>query len=81
MKLWLNENFLLEKFSFSLAGNNLGLISLIKTTKGHDLLKHLYIWYHYIHNCVQDKKISITPISTHNNAADILTKPLPKSIY
>ena len=70
-----------EKFPFPLAGDNLGSISLTETTKGHSLLKHLYIQYHYIRNCVQDKEISVMPISTHDNVADILTKPLPKPIY
>ena len=42
----------------------------------HDKMKHIEIWYFYIHDMVQKGAIKLQYVSTNEQVADVLTKPL-----
>ena len=44
----------------------------------HDNLKHIETQYHFIHDMVQKGAVELKYISTDDQSADILTKPLPR---
>ena len=50
------------------------------TTKDvfHDRPKHIEIRYHYIHDMVQRGALKLQYISTDEQVADVLTKPLSR---
>ncbi|KAJ1274520.1 hypothetical protein BS78_05G068600 [Paspalum vaginatum] len=56
--------------------DNKSAIDLSKNPVHHDRSKHIDIKYHYIRECVDGGKIVIDQISTKDQLADILTKPL-----
>jgi hypothetical protein len=47
----------------------------------HDRSKHFEIKYHYIRDMVQRKTIHVQYLSTHEQIADIFTKPLSKTKF
>jgi hypothetical protein len=42
----------------------------------HNRTKHIDIWYHFLRDHQQKGDIEIANVSTHNQLADIFTKPL-----
>jgi hypothetical protein len=44
----------------------------------HEKLKHIEIWYHYIHDMVQRGAISLQYVGTYEQVADVLTKPMSR---
>jgi heat shock protein HspQ len=42
----------------------------------HSRTKHIHIWYHFLRDHQQKGDIKIAYVSTHNQLADIFTKPL-----
>ena len=44
----------------------------------HDRLKHIEIRYHFIHNMVLRGALKLQYISTDEQVADVLTKPLSR---
>ena len=51
---------------------------LVKNKKYHARMKHINLCYHFIHEAVEDGKISVRYIPTDDNVSDIFTKALPK---
>ena len=47
----------------------------------HDKLKHIEIKYHYIRDMVQRKAVHVQYLSTHEQIADVFTKPLPRTKF
>ena len=58
--------------------DNQGAIALAKDNKYHARTKHIDLQYHFIHEAVEDGKISVKYIPTGENVSDIFTKALPK---
>jgi Reverse transcriptase (RNA-dependent DNA polymerase) len=56
--------------------DNKSAISLCKNPIHHDRSKHIDTRFHYIRECVEERKIMIEHIGTNDQLADILTKPL-----
>ncbi|KAJ4740894.1 Transposon Ty1-H Gag-Pol polyprotein [Rhynchospora pubera] len=56
--------------------DNKSAISLCKNPVYHDRTKHIDTRFHYIRECVEEKKIEVEHIGTKDQLADILTKPL-----
>jgi hypothetical protein len=55
--------------------------SCIKMTENHvfhDRSKHIYICYQYIHDMVQRGALKLLYVSTDEQVADVLTKPLSR---
>jgi hypothetical protein len=58
--------------------------SCIKMTENlvfHDKSNHIEIWYHYIHDMVQRGAIKLQYVSTDEQVADVLTKPLSRVMF
>ena len=43
--------------------------------------KHIDVRYHFISDLEKDKIITLTTIRSHDNIADIMTKPLDKTTF
>ena len=61
----------------SLFKDNSGALELARVPKILQRTKHINIVYHHFRSYVRDEKISIWPINTNDQPADMLTKPLP----
>jgi len=51
---------------------------LVKDNKFHSRTKHIDLWYHFIREAIEDKKIEIEYVLTEENVADIFTKALAR---
>ena len=69
------------KSSVKLMVDNQSAITLSKNTGHHNHTKHIDTRYHFIRECVEDKKIEIRFIRTEDQLADILTKALERLKY
>ena len=49
---------------------------LSKNLVYHERTKHIDTWYHYIRECVSEGAVEVKHVSTNEQPADILTKPL-----
>ena len=56
--------------------DNTRAINLSKNLVQHLKLKHIEIWYHFIHDLVEEKVVWLEFINTKYQKADIFTKPL-----
>ncbi|GKE62039.1 hypothetical protein Tco_1512406, partial [Tanacetum coccineum] len=56
--------------------DNKGAIDLSKNLAQHSRIKHIEIRHHFLRDNVQKGNISIEKVSSKDNIADILTKPL-----
>ena len=51
---------------------------MVKDNKFHSRTKHIDLWYHFIREAIEDKKIEIEYVLTEENVADIFTKALAR---
>ena len=58
--------------------DNEGTIDLASNSIINDRSKHIDIQYHFIRECINQKKISLYSCSSKENSADPLTKPLDR---
>lgn len=56
--------------------DNKSAISLCKNPVFHDRSKHIDTRYHHIRECIEGGKINVEYVSSDEQLADILTKPL-----
>ena len=56
--------------------DNTNAINLSKNPVQHSKSKHIEIFYHFIHDLVEDKIVCLEFIHADNQKADIFTKPL-----
>ena len=61
--------------------DNNGCIALAQNNKFSPRTKHIAIKYHHFREHVRSGKISIHPIDTKEQTADIFTKPLDESLF
>jgi hypothetical protein len=61
--------------------DNKSAIDLSKNPVHHDRSKHIEVKYHYIRECVEGGKIVLEQISTRDQLADIMTKPLGRVLF
>nr|GEV30087.1 copia protein [Tanacetum cinerariifolium] len=61
--------------------DNIGAIDLSKNLVQHSRTKHIKIHHHFLRDNVQKGNISIEKVSSENNIADILTKPLKREPF
>ena len=57
--------------------DNQSAIHLTKNSMNHECTKHIYVKYHFIIDVVEEEKVKVEKISTEENPADMLTKPIP----
>ena len=67
-----------EKLKVKLMVDNQSEITLSKNPVHHYRTKHIDTRYHFIKQCVEDKKIEIVFIWTEDQLVDIFTKALGK---
>jgi hypothetical protein len=58
--------------------DNQSCVKLFENLVFHDRSKHIEIKYHYIRDMVQRKAVHMQYLPTHEQIADIFTKPLAK---
>jgi hypothetical protein len=46
---------------------------------GSDKAKHIDLRIHFVHGAVEQKILTLLPIASSENVADLLTKPLPRT--
>ena len=61
--------------------DNLGAIELARLPKMRPRTKHINIAYHHFRSFITDGSIKVLPISTKDQVADLLTKPLPQNQF
>ena len=42
----------------------------------HERTKHIDVKYHYVRDVISQDKLNVCKISTHDNLADMMTKPV-----
>jgi hypothetical protein len=52
-------------------------IYLTKDQMFHKRIKHIDVKYHYVRDVVDKGKLNLCKISTYDNPADMMTKPIP----
>ena len=61
--------------------DNKSYVNLSENLVFHDRSKHIEIKYHYFRDMVQRKAIHVQYLPTHEQIADIFTKPLAKTKF
>jgi hypothetical protein len=56
--------------------DNQSCIKMIENPGFHDKMKHIKIWYHYIHDMVQKGFGKLLYVGIDEQVANLLTKPL-----
>jgi hypothetical protein len=74
----LAELFGHEMDSIVIHCDNQSCVKLSENPLFHDKSKHIEIKYHYIRDMVQRKAVHVQYLSTHEQVADVFTKPLVK---
>jgi len=57
--------------------DNQSAIYLTKDQMFHERTKHINIKYHFVRDVIEEGELKVCKISTHDNPADMLTKPVP----
>jgi hypothetical protein len=57
------------------------VISVAKNLVLHSKTKHIEVRYHFLRDSVEKGKIALIHVSTHDQLADIFTKPLDKATF
>jgi hypothetical protein len=47
----------------------------------HERTKHIDVRYHYVHEVIAKGDVKVCKISTHDNAADMMTKSVPSAKF
>ena len=61
--------------------DNLGAIELARLPKMRPRTKHINIAYHHFRSFITNGTVKVLPISTKEQVADLLTKPLPQNQF
>ena len=56
--------------------DNKSALALAKNPVFHERSKHIDTRYHYIRECIGRKEVELKYVKSHDQAADIFTKPL-----
>jgi hypothetical protein len=62
----------------ALSTDNDGTIDLTNNPRISDRSKHIDVAYHHVRDLVETGKLTVLYVSSHDNLADLCTKPLPK---
>nr|GEX59892.1 putative ribonuclease H-like domain-containing protein [Tanacetum cinerariifolium] len=76
--LWIQNQLLDYGYNFmntKIYIDNNSAICIVKNPVYHSKTKHVEIGHHFIRDCFEKKLISMDHIHTHDNVADLLTKP------
>ena len=70
----------LEKPTETYIDNSL-VIALTKNPVFHDRSKHIDTRFHYLQDCIANKKVEVKYMKTQDQVADIFTKPLKYDVF
>ncbi|GJQ98767.1 retrovirus-related pol polyprotein from transposon TNT 1-94 [Tanacetum coccineum] len=82
--LWMKQvliDYDVRLYDIPIICDNKGAIDLSKNHIQHSRTKHIEIRHHFLHDNVQKGNISIEKVSSEDNIADILTKPLQREPF
>jgi hypothetical protein len=82
--LWMRQT--LRDYGYKLSKvpllcDNESAIRMADNLVEHSHTKHIDIWYHFLRDHQQKGDIEIAYVSTHNQLADIFTKPLDEKTF
>jgi hypothetical protein len=82
--LWMRQT--LRDYGYKLSKvpllcDNESAICMVDNPVEHSHTKHIDIWYHFLRDHQQKGDIESAYVSTHNQLADIFTKPLDKKTF
>ena len=72
----LKELQMLQDEATKIFVDNKSTIALAKNPVFHDRNKHIDTRYHFIRECIARKEVHLEFVKSHDQVADILTKPL-----
>ena len=78
LETFINEVTRINTKLLTVMCNNLGAISLAKNNKFHSRTKHIDLRYHFMHEAMEEGKITLKYVPSQENIADIFTKSLAK---
>ena len=78
LKSFVKEIIGQETGALTMMVDNQGEISLTKDNKFHARTKHINLWYHFVHEAVEEGRIQMKYILASKNIADIFTRALSK---
>jgi hypothetical protein len=81
LKLLLSELANFEDFKATLHVDNESAINLIKNPEFHQRSKHMDVRYHFIRDKYIMGEFNLVHVSSKQQQADILTKPLPRVAF
>jgi hypothetical protein len=61
--------------------DNQGALFLSVSTKNHLRTKHIALRYHYIRDTIKDRFVNLLYVSTKEQLADVMTKPLGRDLF
>lgn len=61
-----------------LMADNSSACKMIRSPEAHKCTKHIDVHYHFVRYRYDKKEFTIQEVSSHEQLADILTKPMPK---
>jgi hypothetical protein len=83
--VWLREDLnqleIQQLTSSPLHCDSKSAILMMHNSVFHDRTKHIGVKYHYISQQIQAGEVNIVSVTTHDQLADILTKPLPAPAF
>jgi hypothetical protein len=62
-------------------GDNQGSLKLAQTPVCHSRIKHVDVWHHFIWEEIKSGQVTLDYVSTTDQLADILTKPLGRMTF
>jgi hypothetical protein len=82
--LWMRQT--LRDYSYMLSKvpllcDNESAVRMADNPVEHSRIKHIDMWYHFLRDHQQKGDIKIAYVSTHNQLADIFTKPLDEKTF
>ena len=78
LRMMMNELHLTERSPTKIYADNASAVKLCNNPEFHQRTKHIDVRHHYIREKVQENEITMCPIPTASNTADIFTKPLAR---
>lgn len=69
---------LIGSFTPNLMMDNASAVKLVKNPEQHKRTKHIDVRYHFIREKYHNKEFNLHEVSSHDQLADIFTKPMPQ---
>ena len=61
--------------------DNSSVIALAKNPMFHDKNKYIDTRFHYLRDCITNKKVEVKYVKTQDKVANIFTKPLKHDVF